>query len=341
MNIKILTISILSIALFLSYQVLRPSISNHMKVSSIKAENKTTADFQRVNTDQSWPAEIQAIIKKLRSTHADTIHLIHIQAKLISIRQPLINKLPRPINENLNSVLAVAFPGYENSILDVWSKMDQYEKWLTIQNRTLMELNAISRSEFLWDKRNDLFPKSAANIWSEKQDQFEMAQLNLHSEIDALDTSTGIPMSERIERLENSIQQADNLFTNSLEKTTGIHKNTIASVLFGLTSVQTELQQLDPEHRQLEIDSVRRELGYDEDSIAKMSKLDEDREQRWSNGYAYMESREQLLAINDQLSPDQLDQLRSEFFGRSAETIAREEAQGFYRFQRPRYYGRN
>ena len=54
-----------------------------------------------------------------------------------------------------------------------------------------------------------------------------------------------------------------------------------------------------------------------------------------------MESRDQLLASNENLPEDQLDELRSQFFGNSASTIAKEEANGFYRFQRPRYYGRN
>jgi len=288
-----------------------------------------------------WPTEIQTFIKRLTKQYSNSIHQTHIQAKLIYIREPLSAELLPPIEDKLKSVLASAFPGHSDNIIAVWARMDLYEAWLLTENRTLMELDALSRSGLLWQKRNELFPIAATDIWSEEQDKYETAQLNLHSEIDLLDKSYNLPMSERIERLEKSFLLADNFLTSSLDQTSEINTNTIASVLFGLSAVQQELQQLDPEHRQLEIDSIRRDLGYNEDSIIHMSNLDTKREERWSNGYAYMNSREQLLASNDQVSEHQLHDLRTQFFGSSAETISREEVSGFYRFQRPRYYGRN
>jgi len=288
-----------------------------------------------------WSTEIQSLIKQLAKQYSTSIHQIHIQAKLIYIREPLNAKLLPPIEDKLKSVLASAFPEHSDSIIAVWARMDLYEAWLLTENRTLIELDTLSRSGLLWQKRNELFPIAAADIWSEEQDRYETAQLNLHSEIDLLDKSYNLPMSERIQRLEKTFLLADNFLTSSLDQTSEINKNTIASVLFGLSAVQQELQQLDPEHRQLEIDSIRRDLGYNEDSIIHMSNLDTKREERWSNGYAYMSSREQLLVSNGQVSEHQLHDLRTQFFGTSAETISREEESGFYRFQRPRYYGRN
>lgn len=296
---------------------------------------------QDIASPNRWNAEILEVIEKLTSQYGDTIHLIHVQAMIIYIREPLVNELMPPADIKLKAILAAAFPNYEDSILSVWQRMDHYEEWLLTQNRTLMELNALSRSGMLWEKRKELFPIAAEKIWHEQQDNYETAQINLHSEIDELDVSFDLAMSERIQRLETSFEQANNLFTSSIGEQTSIHKNTIASVLFGMTSVQAELQQRDPENRQLEIDSIRRELGFSEDTISKMSVLDAKREARWNTGYAYMDSRNQLLADNDQLPEDELNELRDQFFGNSAATIAREESRGFYRFQRPRYYGRN
>lgn len=351
MNIKIITLTTLSFILILSgYQTFH-SLSSTSLMSdisdssslSLEEINKNSSEKNAVNNTgmKQWPTEIQGIINTLSEQYSDQIHLIHIQAKLIIIRAPIMNNLPIPSNDNLTAVLSSAFPNYENSILDVWARMDDYENWLLVQNRTLMELNGLSRNSLLWQKRNELFPKTASDIWSEEQDNYEAAQFNLHSEIDILDSSDDVSISEKIQRLESSFQQANGVFSSSFNQQRNINKNTIASVLFGLASVQKELQQLDHEHRQLEINSVRRELGYDEKSILKMSEIDEKRQRRWSNGHAYMKSRDQLLANNENLPEDQLDELRSQFFGNSASTIAKEEANGFYRFQRPRYYGRN
>jgi hypothetical protein len=342
MVIKIIISTSLFFLLALSgYQYYSTSIPKDKDATTLSFSTTSKRDIENISATSLWSIEVQAMISKLSEEYASQIEQIHIQAKLIYIRDPLINQLEAPIEDNLKAVLATAFPNYENSILAVWARMDEYKDWLIIQNRTLMELNSISRSGMLWQKRNALFPIAAADIWSEAQDNYETAQLNFHSEIDQLDQSHDVSMNERILRLQTSFQQADNAFTRTLGQQGGIHKNTIASVLFGLTSVQEELQQLDAEHRQVEINAVRRELGYDENSIMKMSAVDNKREQRWSNGYAYMASREQLLANNEAMSPEQLHELRYQFFGRSAETIAREEASGFYRFQRPRYYGRN
>jgi len=55
-----------------------------------------------------------------------------------------------------------------------------------------------------------------------------------------------------------------------------------------------------------------------------------------------MEKRETLSSNlkGDALSKA-MDELRMEFFKHEAPTIAKEEQQGFYRFNRPRLYGQN
>jgi len=342
MFIKIIISTSIFLTLALSgYQYYSASLSANTEYITLEPQQDNSNDSKYITTTSRWSIEIQDIIRDLKDQYSSQIHHIHIQAKLITIREPLINLLDAPIEKELKAVLATAFPSHENSILNVWSRMDEYQKWLTTQNRTLMELNTLSRSGMLWQQRNELFPIAASDIWNEEQDNYETAQLNFHSTIDQLDKSHDVPMNERIQRLQTSFQQADNAFTRTLGQQSGIHKNTIASVLFGLSSVQEELRNLDAEHRQLEIDAARRDLGYDEDSIIKMSTTDRKREQRWSNGYAYMESRDQLMASNEQPSASQFNALRHQFFGNSALTIEREETSGFYRFQRPRYYGRN
>jgi hypothetical protein len=107
-------------------------------------------------------------------------------------------------------------------------------------------------------------------------------------------------------------------------------------------SVQRELAALHPSARSRELAHIRRELGYGEDEIARAEALDERREARWQNGLAYMEERAHLGATFEGAALDaELRALREEYFAHEAPTIEAEEKSGFYRFERPRVYGRN
>lgn len=319
-----------------------PFHNSELRINAIKTTNKNIETHSNPEIKSSqWSLELQGLMHEVKDKYSNTIHLIHEQAKLIQFRQPIVDILPSPINKNLNAVLSEIFPDHSASILNVWSRMDIYEDWLITQNRTLMELNDLSRIEMLWTQRNTLFPSAAQDIWNEEQNQYEATQLNLYSEIDLLDTAYDMPMDEKIRRLEASFKETSNVFKNSFDQQLELQRSTIASVLFGLESVQKGLQQLDPIQRQLEVNNIRRKLNYDEASIEKLSNIDIKREQRWSNGYTYMESRNQLLASGNSVSHEQLDNLRYKFFGKNSKTIAREEESGFYRFERSRYYGRN
>lgn len=337
-----LSVAITSFIVITSYHFLVTPISI-LNSSGTGIHNKidtNNVDYKIHHQKSKWSSAVINIIKTIKEQYENDIQHIPVQAKLITIREPIFNNLSAPTIDNLRLILQEAFPGYEDSILDVWSRMDTYEQWLTMENRTLLELNALERSGMLWHKRKQLFPNSASDIWGEELNNYEEAQLAFHSEVDQLDRSLDISMYDRIQRLKQSFTQANNLISMVTDKQDGIHNSTIASVLFGLASVQQELQQLDPIQRQEEINSVRRELGYDEESIQKMAQVDTKRDQRWNNGYAYMQSRKILLASNEHSNDEMMD-LRIQYFGNSAKTIALEEEQGFYRFQRPRYFGRN
>ncbi len=315
------------------------------EVSPSKPQEITNFIENQVETtaimSNEWGPEIQSIILDLQQQYQDQIHLTHIQAKLIYIRDHLIQYLSAPPNEQLKKVLVSAFPGYADAILSTWLRLDQYELWLVEENRTLMDLEPLSRGGMLWEKRTELFPLAAYEIWSEEQDSYEAAQLELHSTLDALEVSFDLPMHERVDRLQNSFNQANGIIVDTINTQTGSLQGTIASILFGMDAVQKDLQQLSSEDRQQQIKDIRQQLGFDQQTIEKMAIIDEQRQKRWENGSAYMVSRQQLLADNNEVPETQLAELRSEYFGKSASTIAKEEESGFYRFQRPRYYGRN
>jgi hypothetical protein len=116
----------------------------------------------------------------------------------------------------------------------------------------------------------------------------------------------------------------------------------LTEVFLRMPGVQKELAALGPSARSRELAHIRRELGYDDAGIARMEEIDARREARWENGLAYMQERARVVAtFEGGAREDELDALRSEYFGEQAPTIAREERDEFFRFERPRVYGRN
>jgi hypothetical protein len=116
----------------------------------------------------------------------------------------------------------------------------------------------------------------------------------------------------------------------------------LAEVFLRMDGVQRELAALGPAARSGELAHSRRELGFDEEAVVRMEAIDERREARWQNGLAYMQDRARLAASfeGDALEAE-LGALRGAYFGHEAGTIEAEERQGFFRFERPRIYGRN
>jgi hypothetical protein len=119
-------------------------------------------------------------------------------------------------------------------------------------------------------------------------------------------------------------------------------RSMLAEVFLRMEPVQRELAALGPTARSRELAHIRRELGFGEDAIARLEALDERRETRWANGLAYMRERGRLEAsFEGEALEGELRALREEYFAHEARTIEAEERDGFFRFERPRIYGRN
>jgi hypothetical protein len=84
-------------------------------------------------------------------------------------------------------------------------------------------------------------------------------------------------------------------------------------------------------------------MGFSEESVKEMEKVDADNNQRWDVGLKYMEERKQVVSqFQEEQQKEKLKALREKYFGDEAQTIQlEEENDGFFRFERPRYYGRN
>src|SRR5690606_21051708 len=115
-----------------------------------------------------------------------------------------------------------------------------------------------------------------------------------------------------------------------------------ATALFSRDPAQAQRQALPAAARQARLNARRKTQPTSDEVLARLEEQDKKRDERWKQGYQYMAEREQLA---QQLSGEQLNRelgaLREKHFGRAAKTIAQEEAEGFYRFNRPRRLGLN
>ena len=109
-----------------------------------------------------------------------------------------------------------------------------------------------------------------------------------------------------------------------------------------LESVQKDLSSAGPEERAQSLREIRKGLGLSEEAIQRWEVLDGERDARWDAGAKYMQERE---ALAKQLSGADLEarlkELRSRYLGGEAEVVGEEEQNGFFRFTRPRRWGRN
>jgi hypothetical protein len=109
-----------------------------------------------------------------------------------------------------------------------------------------------------------------------------------------------------------------------------------------LNAVQNDLSSLPAAERRSTYRTIWKEMGFDNQAVQRMDQLEDERDQRWSNGELYEAERKTLTA---QYSGGELEAhlgpVRKKLFGNEAEIIKDEEAAGFFRYQRARQYGRN
>ena len=109
-----------------------------------------------------------------------------------------------------------------------------------------------------------------------------------------------------------------------------------------LGSVQKDLDALTAEQREAQLRSIRKDMGLDDAALTRWKELDGQRDARWAMGEQYMTERQRLtLSYSGAELEGRLQQLRARYFPDEAQTIADEEASGFYRFSQPRQWGRN
>jgi ribosomal protein L29 len=237
--------------------------------------------------------------------------------------------------EELLAFLKQAFPEmYEQLAATLRNRLD-YEKWVKDNQSYLRGLSDQERRTAMWDARNRLFGKETAErIWAS-----ELKNQAVADTIAALDAKQDTNLQQKLSTYKQRLQE---IYGEQSEAYLARHQQEVMNRFLDMSSVQKELTAMTPQERSQSLRTIRKEMGLNEEALQRWDSLDQTRDARWEAGARYMEER---TALSKQLSGAELEaklqELRARYFGPEADIIAQEEASGFFRFERPRQWGRN
>jgi hypothetical protein len=283
---------------------------------------------------------VEELSERMKKQFADNIHLVAIQVGLKSLRDDLNRAYPEQGNALFVRIVSKAFPQWVSAILKAIALMDDYDAWLQGMLVSLNDMNSLEQQGTLWEKRRELFGDAATQIWQEEISAEQERQMTMRSTMEILDASYDTQMQERLYLLQSTFEES---YADKIQNMVIDPKGVLAQVFFGFDAVQKDLSALPAEKRQVQINDIRKAMGFSEEQIESQSESDQKREVRWQNGYAYMAARKAAESdyVGDELVKE-LDKVREKFFAHEASTIKKEEEDlAFFRYMRPRIFGRN
>jgi hypothetical protein len=280
--------------------------------------------------------DLAKLATAMRERYGARLHEPYLQVKMLEDLMRYFQKhYPDRWQEELLAFLKKTFPErYEELAAMLRNRLD-YEKWVKDNRVYLQGLTDTQRRAAMWDARNRLFGKEAAEkIWAG-----ELRNQAMADSLRAIDSKADADLNQKLSMYKQSLQEIHGERTGAyLEQ----HRQETMNHFLDLSSVQQELTAMSPAERSQSLRTIRKEMGLDEEALKRWDDLDRTRDLRWQSGAAYMAERE---ALSKQLSGPELEakvqELRARFFGAEADIIAQEEASGFFRFERPRQWGRN
>ena len=319
-------------------QVSEPASEPPVNAAALSANTQpaTAADSSALDSATRRYVDEQAIA--LLKAYGETIQSKRTQAMLLDTLSDVLARYPDNGWVIFASIVQTAFPDYAADILVTVKRMAEYEYWLAENQLALAALSEMERNGALWSKRRAMFGDDAAIIWADEQEAWAQKQQKVQQAMQALDQSKINSLDETLFQLQTALDETYGAGVQAA----AVNQGVVAQTYFGFESVQSKLRTMSPEARQQKINDMRRQMGFSEAQVDNLAKHDARREKRWNNGNAYMEERNQLA---QNLQGPELDKavedLRQEYFEAEAETIRKEEESGFFRYERPRLYGRN
>ncbi len=295
------------------------------------------ASLEGIENDKN--SVVDQLVKELKVTYSKTIGEKNTQIKLLKVKNFILTLYPKDGEQLFYNILKMTFPKFADEIMTTLAQFEKYKLWLQDNEFELTKMADLEKQGKLWQKRKEVFGEDAMDIWSEEVLGFDERRQDMHDTLSFLDNSQDTTINDKLEIYKNTLSET---FEDSPEAYVLKTTDMLAKVFLGLDAVQQELKEMEPDQRQLEINHIRSEMGFSQDQIQNMEEMDKRKEQRWSNGLLYMEAREKInYEYEGQEREKQLNTLRKNYFKHEANTIALEEQDGFFRYERKRVYGRN
>lgn len=281
-------------------------------------------------------AELAQLAATLREKYGPKLHEPSAQVRMLEeLMRYFQKRSPDRWQEELLAFLKQAFPEqYEQLAATLRNRLD-YEKWVRDNDAYLRTLSPEQRRAALWDARNRLFGKEAAEaIWANELKNHALAQT-----LAALDAKPDATLTDKLSAFK---QRLGELHGEKAEAYLARHRQELMNRFLDLASVQKDLSAMAPEARAQHLRTIRKEMGLDEEALQRWDALDQTRDARWDAGSRYMAERTALAReLTGEALEAKLQEVRARYFGTEADIIAQEESTGFFRFERPRQWGRN
>lgn len=280
--------------------------------------------------------ELEGLATFMRERFGAKLKEPYIQVKMLEDLMRFFQKrYPDRWQEELLAFLKKTFPEMYDELAATLRNRVDYEKWVRDNDSYLRGLTDQQRRTAMWDARNRLFGKeNAERIWAS-----ELKNQALSDSLAAIDAKQDANVTQKLSTYKQRLQE---IYGEQTEAYLERHRQETMNRFLDLPSVQKDLTAMAPQERSQNLRNIRKELGLDEEALKRWDDLDKTRDSRWDAGAKYMAERE---ALSKQLSgpalETKLQELRARYFGTEAEIIAQEEDGGFFRFERPRQWGRN
>lgn len=257
---------------------------------------------------------------------------VHLLEKLIGYYR---QKDPARWRDAVLRALLAMFPDRYTELSANLQHWLDYEQWMKGNQGYLQSLSEKDRRAAMQELRERMFGKeAAAEIWA--------SDLKNQAFTDALKAIDATPNATLPDKLAMYKETIEDIYQEKADSYLQQHAQEAMNHFFDLDSVQKQLSGMTPEERAKSLREIRKGMGLDEEALKRWDALDQARDARWDTGAKYMKDR---AALAQQVSgaelEDKLRDLRVRYFGAEADTIAQEEQSGFFRFARPRKWGRN
>ncbi len=253
----------------------------------------------------------------------------HIQRPYIQIKmlEELINlcqkEQPNDWVACVNELAAAAFPQLAGKLFNQLSSLVKYNDWLTRNKERLDKMTRQERQKLLAEMRNGLFGEdNAKDIWAA-----EAKAENIKAALDQLKEAKGKDINAKMGYFKDVLREN---YGDQAKAYIERHQQELTNAI--VDSVQADLRGMSPTQQRHALRSIRSEMGMDAATLERWDNLDHEREQRWNSGKAYTAERDRILKSGQNDAEGQLSELRKKTFGNEADSIAQEEAEGFYRY---------